>query len=153
MLWDCNCRSNHRVSSVILAVLLLAPSSFGWQARVHGLHEPIHARVATSLPLPAGVPGSMVGGLWMIDSNFKSAVYIKNGVETSEVTVSPVLYVSNGTTYFLPDIVLKPSGTAVLDIGLSLEQLGIAPYATLSGYIELKYNWPRGSDLCHHPQS
>ncbi|MFZ0745351.1 MAG: hypothetical protein WAM85_13150 [Terracidiphilus sp.] len=112
------------------------------QPKVLAPHKPIAPKVGHSYPMPAPVAGSMVGGPWMVDANFKSSVYIKNSVETSAVTVTPVLYLSNGVAYKLSDIALEPSGTSILDIGASLEKLGIAPYATLSGYIELQYNWP-----------
>jgi hypothetical protein len=124
---------------VIACVSLLAAQQ---EPKVLAPHKPIAPKVDRSYPMPAPVAGSMVGGPWMIDSNFKSSVYIKNGIETSSVTVTPVLYLSNGVAYRLSDITLEPSGTSILDIGASLEKLGIAPYATLSGYIELQYDWP-----------
>lgn len=58
------------------------------------------------------------------------------------MTVSPVLYLSNGSKYDLPDVKLEPAGTAVIDLNDSLRLLGIAPWATLSGYVEVLYSWP-----------
>jgi hypothetical protein len=78
----------------------------------------------------------------MTDANFKSAIYLRNIVETSAVTATPILYLSNGTKYPLPDLKLEPAGTAIVDINTALQSLGIAPYATLSGYVEIQYNWP-----------
>jgi hypothetical protein len=83
----------------------------------------------------------MVGGLWMIDANFKSTIYIKNGVKNAAVTVTPVLYLSNGKSYTLPDVKLDPSGTAVVNINDALARQGIASWATLSGYVEIQYTW------------
>jgi hypothetical protein len=37
---------------------------------------------------------------------------------------------------------IAPAGTKVIDINASLQSKGIAPYATLRGYVELRYNWP-----------
>lgn len=105
-------------------------------------HKPVTPRATQQFPLPPPVPGSLRGGPWFIDNNYKSSVYIRNGVETSSITVSPVLYLSNGNQYTLPDISIKAAGNATLDIGSALDTLGIASYATLSGYIELKYEWP-----------
>lgn len=127
------------IASALLSITVTAVSQ---EPKVPAPHRPFSPKVKKPYPLPPGEPGSMVGGPWIVDANFKSAVYIKNGVETSTVTVTPVLYLSNGKSYQLADIPLEPSGTSVLDIGASLQKLGIAPYATLSGYIELKYNWP-----------
>jgi len=84
----------------------------------------------------------MVGGPWIIDANFKSSIYLKNVVETSPVTIKPVLYLSNGARYALPDVTLEPAGTAIVDINAGLQAHGIASYATLSGYVELQYTWP-----------
>jgi hypothetical protein len=46
----------------------------------------------------------MVGGLWMTDANFKSAIYIRNIVETDPITVTPILHLSNGVKYTLPKV-------------------------------------------------
>jgi len=78
----------------------------------------------------------------MIDADLKSTVYIKNVVETSAVTVTPILYLSNGARYSLPESKLEPAGIAVIDVKSALQNIGIAPYATLSGYMEIDYNWP-----------
>jgi hypothetical protein len=84
----------------------------------------------------------MVGGLWMIDANFKSSIYIKNVVEVSAVTVTPVLYLSNGKRYALADVTLEAAGTSVININEALARQGIAPWATLTGYVEIDYTWP-----------
>src|SRR5437867_5297749 len=84
----------------------------------------------------------MIGGPWIVDASFKSSIYLRNVVETAPVTVTPLLYLSNGTKYTLPGVQLEPSGTAVVDINSALQNLGIAPYATLSGYVEIDYSWP-----------
>jgi len=85
---------------------------------------------------------SMIGGLWMTDANWKSAIYLRNGVETDPVTVTPILHLSNGAKYTLPDVTLQPAGNAIIDINQGLQQLGIASFATLSGYAEIQYTWP-----------
>ena len=87
------------------------------------------------------VDRSMVGGLWRTDANYKSALYLKNILATTELTVTPILYLSNGGQYTLADVRLQPEGIAVVDINASLRQQGIAPWATLSGYVEVKYKW------------
>jgi hypothetical protein len=92
--------------------------------------------------LPPAKVGSVVGGPWMVDANFKSAIYIKNVVEVYAVTVTPILYLSNGTRYKLPDVKLDLAGTAIVDVNAALDSLGLASYATLSGYVELQYNFP-----------
>jgi len=77
----------------------------------------------------------------MTDPNLKSLIYLKNVLEVSPITVTPLLYLSNGKQFRLPDVTLEPLGTTVVDINAELQKLGIASYATLSGYVEIQYNW------------
>jgi hypothetical protein len=78
----------------------------------------------------------------MIDANFKASLYITNDLRTDALTVNPALYLSNGVHYTLAPITLEPSGTAIVDINQELAKQGLAPYATLSGYVEVRYSWP-----------
>ncbi|HVR23664.1 MAG TPA: Ig-like domain-containing protein [Candidatus Polarisedimenticolia bacterium] len=88
------------------------------------------------------VQRSMVGGMWMIDANFKSSIYIKNSVKVAPMTVTPILYLSNGRKFQLADVALEPAGIAVVNINQALADKGIAPWATLRGYVEIQYTWP-----------
>lgn len=123
-----------------LAIMLVSLSSFAQQHKILAPHDHIAPQAKKHIDLPA-LAGSAVAGPWMIDANFQSTIYLKNIVETSAVTVTPVLYLSNGKKYQLPPVQLDPAGTADVDINAALQSLGIAPYATLSGWVELQYNW------------
>jgi hypothetical protein len=73
-----------RIHLYIVAVFscltaLLSGSLRGQQSKVLAPHKPVAPRVAKPLPLPPAVLGSMVGGPWIVDANFKSAIYLKNG--------------------------------------------------------------------------
>jgi len=131
-----------RAIRISILVLLFTTISLAQQPKVLAPHDPIAPKVKQPIPLPAAVSGYIAGGPWMVDANFKSTIYLKNIVETSPITVTPVLHVSNGKRYALPAIQLEASGTATLDVNSSLQALGIAPYATLSGWVELQYRWP-----------
>ena len=126
------------------AFLLLLPTlALAQQAKVLAPHDSVAPRMKKPTPLPvANAMSSMVGGPWIVDANFKSTVYLKNVVETSPITVTPVLHLSNAVQYVLPVVTLAPSGTGTVDINAALQGLGIAPFATLSGYLELQYQWP-----------
>ena len=78
----------------------------------------------------------------MIDANFKSTIYIKNSVEIAPVTVTPILYLSNGKKVTLADVTLEPSGTATVSVNDGLNANGISPWSTLNGYVEIQYKWP-----------
>ena len=58
----------------------------------------------------------MVGGLWMTDAGFKSSIYLKNDVEADPITVTLVLYLSNGQKLTLDDVKLEPAGIATATI-------------------------------------
>ncbi len=84
----------------------------------------------------------MVGGLWRIDANFKSSIYLRNIVETDPVTATPILYLSNGNKYTLPDVTVEPAGVVIISINDALQKKGMSSWATLSGYLEIQYTWP-----------
>ncbi len=125
-------------------VLGSALSISAQQVKILAPHRHIPELVPESRrqPLPPAKVGSLSGGLWITDANLKSTLYLKNVIETSSITVTPVLYLSNGKKFVLPNITLEPAGTAVVDINSSLRDLGIASYATLSGHVEIDYKWP-----------
>jgi hypothetical protein len=58
------------------------------------------------------------------------------------LTVTPILYLSNGHRYQLPDVKLEPAGVAVVNVNQALADQGLAPWATLRGYVEVEYKWP-----------
>lgn len=126
----------------VISVLLLPSLAIAQQSKVMAPHESVAPKMKKPVPLPAAAQGSMVGGPWMVDANFKSTVYLKNVVETSPITVTPVLHLSNGVQYVLPVVTLEPGGTGTIDLNGSLQNLGISSSATLSGYMELQYQWP-----------
>jgi len=109
---------------------LLGASSSAQQPKVLAPHRPVAPRSPKpkSWNKPA-ILQSVVGGLWMIDANFKSSIYLKNDVMTDPLTVSPILYLSNGVKYSLPDVKLDPSGTAVVNVNQALADF-VAPKST-----------------------
>src|SRR5438270_9819279 len=111
-----------------ILVVLLSLTSLAQVPRVLLPHKPVLPRLSQSskYDTPA-VMRSMVGGLWMIDANFKSAIYIRNNVGISSLTVTPILYISNGTRYRLSEVKLEPLGTAVANINEALREKNIAP--------------------------
>jgi hypothetical protein len=127
------------------AALLLAlgwPSVAQPQPKVMAPYRPVAPRVTSAVPYRKAVPRSITGALWMIDANFKSTIYLTNNVETSPVTATPILFLSNGNRYTLPDVKLEPGGTAALSVNEELGKLGIASWANLTGYVEIQYQWP-----------
>ncbi|HEY1575942.1 MAG TPA: hypothetical protein VGF82_02600, partial [Terracidiphilus sp.] len=122
------------------ALSLLSPALIAQQPKVLAPHDPIAPRVDKPGP-QTPVPGSTAAGPWIVDSHFQSNIYLKNIVETSAITVTPVLHMNDGMAHRLSPVQLEPAGIANIDINASLETLGIVPNATLSGWVELQYNW------------
>ena len=135
--------SSFRLLAILLAAALCSISSFAQQPKVLAPHRPLAPRIEKRLPWTNQmVRQYATGGLWMTDADWKASLYLKNGLKADPVTVTPVLYLSNGQRYPLSPVVLEPSGTAIVDIGQGLASVGIAPYATLCGYAEIEYQWP-----------
>lgn len=127
----------------VLGLVLFATINSLAQQRPHvaAPHKPIIRLEPRNKALTPPVHRSMVGGLWMIDGNFKSSIYIKNNLEAEAITVHPNLYLSNGTRYKLSDVTLDPSGIAIISINDELAKQGVSSSATLSGYLEVDYDW------------
>lgn len=127
----------------IVVIALLTTNFWAQQTKVLAPHRQAPPKLAHPVKWhdPA-VMRSMVGGFWMIDANYKSTIYLKNNVETDAITVTPILYLSNGRRYSLQDLTIEPAGVATLSINQALSSLGIASWATLTGYVELSYVWP-----------
>jgi hypothetical protein len=119
---------------ISLIVCLLALSLAGTltataqQQKVLAPHRSVEPRVEHPRPSPhPPTLRSMIGGLWMTDANFKSSIYLTNNVVTDSITVTPILYFSNGRKLPLPDVTLEPSGTTVISINDALQTQSIAP--------------------------
>lgn len=127
---------------LISCAFSFAPIGFAQQSKLLTPHKPAQKPLQVSLPFPtAPVLRTLVGGLWMTDKNTKSSIYLHNGLATSPLTVTPAVYLNNGTKILSTPIVLEPSGNAVVSINNILADHQIAPYAQLSGYIEVEYKW------------
>lgn len=131
--------------SLFVAVLgaLSLPPLFAQQPKVLAPHVPVAPRINPPIPSKmTSVRQSLVGGLWMTDNNMKASLYLKSGLKTDSLVITPVVYLSNGVRYALSPVNLEPSGTAIVDINEALASQGIAPYAQLYGYAEIEYQWP-----------
>ena len=126
----------------ILVAFTVAPTCLGQQPKVMAPHKPIAPAIEKRYPIKGtDTNQSEVGGFWMTGPNMKATLTMRNGLKTDPLTVTPVLYLSNGVRYALPAVTLQPTGIAIVDINQGLAQQGVAPYATLSGYVELDYQW------------
>ena len=126
-----------------LSILFCSLTTLAQRPKVLAPHRPVGPILEKRLPWgKETVRQSATGGLWMTDAKWKASLNLTNGLKADSITVTPVLYLSNGQRYPLSPVTLEPSGTAIVDIGQGLESVGIAPYATLCGYAVIEYQWP-----------
>src|SRR5882724_10831655 len=131
-----------RLLTVVGFVFLSFLAALAQQPKVLAPHKPIVPRFDKQIKwLTPPTQRTTVGGLWMTDANYKSSIYIRNVVETDPVTVTPILYLSNGTKYILAKTTVEPAGIAIISINDALQKQGISSFAMLSGYVELQYTW------------
>jgi hypothetical protein len=129
--------------SLMLGVLLCGLTAVAQRPKVLAPHRPVGTRLEKRLPWGKPVVRqSATGGLWMNGVGWKASLNLTNGLKADPITVTPVLYLSNGQKYPLTPVTLEPSGTAIVDIGQGLESVGVAPYAMFYGYAEIEYQWP-----------
>lgn len=97
--------------------------------------------------IPAMADQDVGGGFWRVDENFDSVLHIKNVLETSALTVKPVLWMADGTEYDLEPITLDRSGTASINIKYALSRVPaeISSHLSRSGSVGIRYQW-RWSD-------
>jgi hypothetical protein len=131
--------------TLLSIVFFVSVNCAAQQPKVLAPHKPVPRRITSAQPQPfanPSLPRSLLGGLWMIDGSMKSYLHITNDLATSPLSVTPILWLSNGSRLPLPLVKIEPSGTVVLSINQALADQGIAPFATLSGYVEIEYQWP-----------
>ncbi|HEV2386360.1 MAG TPA: Ig-like domain-containing protein [Candidatus Acidoferrales bacterium] len=92
---------------------------------------------------PKIVPQSMVCALWRTDQGFVSTIRIKNGMIVGPVTVTPVLFMADGTEYDLAPVNLVAGGIAFVDVNDALENAppAVANHLSQYGSAALRYQW------------
>jgi hypothetical protein len=88
---------------------------------------------AASAPAQTG-NWSINCGLWRTDTGFTSTIQIKNRLVTGPMTVSPALFMADGTEYDLPAVNLPTAGVATVNINNALASLPAALASHLSQY-------------------
>jgi hypothetical protein len=75
---------------------LLTANLFAQQPKVLAPHKPVAPTVTplSNWHFREPTQRSMVGGFWMMNANFRSTLYIKNGVKNAGIKVTPIAYLS-----------------------------------------------------------
>ncbi|HKW75173.1 MAG TPA: hypothetical protein VJN64_06580 [Terriglobales bacterium] len=88
-------------------------------------------------------PQEIAGGFWQIDHDFKPTLQITNVLKIAPLTVTPVLYMADGTPYSLGPYQLGVSGVVAIDLRSALEEApaAIASHVSDYGSVRVKYDW------------
>ena len=117
------------VSSIVLTIIASLPA-----------HADTSGKSQKHSKLPV-VNRSLVGGVWRVDHTFVATIQIKNALRNEAITVTPVLYMADGTEYVLPQHKLTPYAFAQININEALQAAPPEITAHLSerGSVELRF--------------
>lgn len=86
---------------------------------------------------------SAEGALWRTDGGFQPVLMLKNMLEISPISVSPILFMADGTEYDLPEVQLDPAGVAMINVKTALQSAPaeIQRHLSLYGSAGIKFQW------------
>ncbi|MFZ1008254.1 MAG: hypothetical protein WAN65_15545, partial [Candidatus Sulfotelmatobacter sp.] len=92
------------------------------------------------LPLAAQ---QAVGGFWRTDYSFKASIRITNSLAIAPLSVTPVLYMADGTEYTLATVQVPPTSvvTVAVNDALASAPSAVLPHLSTYGSAALKYTW------------
>ncbi|HXJ93050.1 MAG TPA: hypothetical protein VMT20_09225 [Terriglobia bacterium] len=87
--------------------------------------------------------------LWRVDNGFLSTIHLKNTLVVGPLTVTPILFMADGTEYDLPPVRLVTAGNDDLRVNDALANAPPAIAAHISDYgsVELRYQYPSPGHL------
>lgn len=130
------------LAPVLLALVFCCAPGFAQGPKVLAPHVPVPPIVPRHREWdPPAVSQTDSGGLWMADANFRATLYLTNLLKSDSITVTPVVYLNNGTAYPLPQVLLEASGVSEVNINQALAKQGVSLYSGLTGYVEVQYKW------------
>lgn len=84
---------------------------------------------------------TMVSGLWRVDGSFESTIRIKNTLVVGPLTITPVLYMADGTPYTLPAVIVPKAGVVVVDVNQAVAQAAPTLGSHLSQFGSAALTW------------
>ena len=96
-------RNSKVLPAALILFFLFGASAAAQQPKVLAPHVPVAPKLEKRFKWnKPSVRQSAVGGLWMTSANMKSSLYLKNGLKTDPLTVTPILYLSKGSVIRFP---------------------------------------------------
>src|SRR5579884_4144542 len=80
-------------------------------------------------------------GLWRTDAGFKSTIELKNRLVSRAISVTPALFMADGTEYDLPAIGIPASGLRTINVidALAAAPASIASHISTFGSATVRY--------------
>ena len=127
------------ITSIIVSLALLFPTPLperkGPSSQHNAPSSPGHRKPA--------VAQELFCPLWRIDQTFQATMRIKNELVIGAMTVTPVLFMADGTEYDVLPITIKPSDVAVVSINDALRGAppGIQEHVSQFGSASLRFQY------------
>ncbi|HET9784439.1 MAG TPA: hypothetical protein VFP94_05690 [Terriglobales bacterium] len=95
------------------------------------------------------VPQMLMAGLWRTDGGYRATIHVQNALMVSPLSVTPTLYMADGTPLTLPAVEIPASGTASVEINqaLATAPAAFAGHISTFGSAALRYDWDSGGHL------
>lgn len=127
----------HRPIRVSFALLFLASVVLFSITKVRAKSAGLPASVTATPPTPLrSQPKSqrVFSGFWRVDHGFESTLRIKNVLITQSLSVSPVIYMADGSAFALPSVELPPGGIHDVSVNEALQAAPSSVRAHLSEF-------------------
>ena len=104
------------LSSALLLLLVLTTAPFFGASPAPQEH--VHT---VSGKIPPSTDQVLSAGLWRVDRSFQSSIQINNRHILQHRMVIPVLYMADGTEYYLPAVDVAPNSLATVSINSAIQ--------------------------------
>ena len=140
---DHKCLRRRAVSLLLTVALSLTFSSIPQSAS----SVPPPQAATTEMPWHAPVPQTLEAGFWRVDGDYVLTLQIKNGLVVHEITVTPVLFLRDGTEFDLAPVKLPIAGSAEVDLNQALLNAppSVAQHLSDFGSAAVRFSYAVGS--------
>jgi hypothetical protein len=138
------------VLSILILSILATPFLGGAKETVQPLPHALAPQSQVHTPPPVinklhpMASQSAEGGTWRTDGTFSPTFMLRNTLGDVAMSVTPVLYMADGTEYDLPQVQLDPSGVAMINILTALQAAppNIQAHISSFGSAGIQFQWP-----------
>jgi hypothetical protein len=139
--------STTRGCAVLFLTCQLALPSHMFTTPVSAVSARTRQASGNSSPSASSNTQSLEAGYWRTDGNFESTLRVKNALVVSGITVTPVLFMRDGTEFDLVPIQLPAAGTAEVNLNEALLKVpqSVAPHVSDFGSAAIRFQYRTNS--------